>query len=863
MRAHKYFHYGQRAIVVALATQLGGFGPSAHAQLQAQIKVQPKVLWSATYSGYFTGYETSTALRAAINAAQEAALARCIAYEQATPPYSCGKLVITSVIPDVGWPSTPPLKYNGVETYWYAQGDSYYHQVMYPEWTLYTGSTPAVPIGFTRSLECPKTDGFGPAVTSLGNREYKLECIKYETPPQQCTPGAKGKAAGSGAGGGVGNPISVIGGRKTEYHVDYVGGGGLLRLERRFRGQYQGWALPGQPELIDPNSSAPFSVQEPREFTTIDAATGAQVTYVKVLDFPVISSSTTGEVQRINADGSTVPYRTDANNTFPVGTDGDSLQKVDPPTVQGATWRWRRASDETDEYGPDGKPRRMYWPDGKSLVYAYNGTNLASITDNFGRQITTTVDPENRLTRFWLPDGTSIAYDYTGDLLTRATFADGASKAFIYAEPANTANAWLRAPLTGTVDENGLRIGTYKYDSSGRAFSSEGANGVGKFVLKDWGTNIEVTPPVGDPYRVFYGDANGAKVVLSRSQPAGAGCTASSSSLAYDASGNVTNVLDFSSRRTCYAYDLTRNIETVRVEGTGGVGCTGLTAAGSTLPAGSRKVNTQWHPDWRMESKVAEPGRMTTYVYNGQPDPFNANAIAGCAPVTALLPDGKPIAVLCRQVEQATTDANGSLGFSAALQAGVANREQKWTYNQYGQVLTHDGPRTDVVDITTYAYYTDTAFTGSGSAAVGHTIGDLQSVTNAAGKVTQYTKYDKHGQLLESVDPNGVVSSFSYDLRQRLLSSTTGGQTTTYTYDPAGQLKRITRPDASYVGYEYDSAHRQTAVFDNLGNRIEYTLDNAGNRTAENVKDTSGALRRQLARSIDALGRVQQTRGRE
>ena len=37
--------------------------------------------------------------------------------------------------------------------------------------------------------------------------------------------------------------------------------------------------------------------------------------------------------------------------------------------------------------------------------------------------------------------------------------------------------------------------------------------------------------------------------------------------------------------------------------------------------------------------------------------------------VIAPLPDGKPIAVLCRQVEQATTDTNGSAGFSATAQA--------------------------------------------------------------------------------------------------------------------------------------------------------------------------------------------------
>jgi len=35
--------------------------------------------------------------------------------------------------------------------------------------------------------------------------------------------------------------------------------------------------------------------------------------------------------------------------------------------------------------------------------------------------------------------------------------------------------------------------------------------------------------------------------------------------------------------------------------------------------------------------------------------------------------------------------------------------------------------------------------------------------------VTQYTKYNKHGQLLESLDPNGVLTVNTYDLRQRLL----------------------------------------------------------------------------------------------
>jgi YD repeat-containing protein len=103
----------------------------------------------------------------------------------------------------------------------------------------------------------------------------------------------------------------------------------------------------------------------------------------------------------------------------------------------------------------------------------------------------------------------------------------------------------------------------------------------------------------------------------------------------------------------------------------------------------------------------------------------------------------------------------------------------------------------------------------------------------------------------------------TYDLRQRLLSSSVGGQTTSYSYDAAGQLKKVTLPDSSWVGYDYDDAHRQVAVYDNKGNRTEYVLDNAGNRTGETTKDPGGNLKRQLSRSIDALGRVQQTTGRE
>ena len=52
--------------------------------------------------------------------------------------------------------------------------------------------------------------------------------------------------------------------------------------------------------------------------------------------------------------------------------------------------------------------------------------------------------------------------------------------------------------------------------------------------------------------------------------------------------------------------------------------------------------------------------------------------------------------------------------------------------------------------------------------------------------------------------------------------------------------------DGSWLEYTWDDARRLTAVENNLGERIEYTLDAQGNRTAEAVRDSTGTLRVRL-----------------
>lgn len=488
---------------------------------------------------------------------------------------------------------------------------------------------------------------------------------------------------------------------------------------------------------------------------------------------------------------------------------------------------------------------------------------LIEVLSSTGRSLRIDRDGAGRVTQIQTSGANdAIRYVYGFYSLDTVTYADGGRRRYFYNEPAYTTNTGPDVQLTGisdlAADGQEHRFAIYRYDDLGRVTSTEHAGGVERkdYTYDSPFAQTSITDEVGQVRTRTFTGVNGVVRLASQSQPAGAGCAASTSGQTYDTNGNVASTDDFNGTRSCFANDLNRNLETARVEGLSTTqACGTVIVANAALPANSRKTSTQWHPDWKLATKVASPGRITTSVYNGQPDPFNGNAVASCAPTTALLPDGKPIVVLCKQVEQSTTDADGHLGFSASLQSGVANRVSTWSYDALGQVLTAKRPRTDLNGTTTSAYYTDTT--------ADHTLGDLKTVTNAAGKVTTFNKYNKQGKVLQSTDPNGVVTLYTYDGRQRLLTSTVGSEATTYTYDPLGQLVQVTQVDGSWTAYEYDDAHRQTVVKDNLGNRIEYQLDNAGRQTGESVKDPTGSLKRSLARVMDALGRAQQSTGRE
>ncbi len=456
---------------------------------------------------------------------------------------------------------------------------------------------------------------------------------------------------------------------------------------------------------------------------------------------------------------------------------------------------------------------------------------LLCVTDAFGRQMNFAYDSNRRLIKMADPSGGTYSYSYdnlTSNNLVSVTYPDTHSKTYVYNESANTSGANLPNALTGIIDENNTRYATYQYDASGKAISTGHANGADLYKLayttdaSGKPVSTTVTDPLGTARTHNFTTILGVVKSTGQSQPGGSGCGPASSATTYDANGNVASRADFNGHQTCYAYDLTRNLETARVEGLAtGASCPAdiatYTPAANTA---ERKILTEWHATFRLPVKITEAGRETSTVY----------------------------------------DSRGNVT-STTLKDTASNATRTWStaYTYHATVpgvlvqKVEDGPRTDVADLTTTDYYAPDA-----SCVGGHfgCRGQIQKITNALGHVTQFTQYNAHGQVLEMVDANATTTLFTYDSRQRLTSRSLDGKTTTYGYTPWGGLAQVSYPDASSISYGYDPAHRLTSIADSAGRQVSYTLDAMGNRIQETYTNPDASQARELHRVFDALGRL-------
>lgn len=114
--------------------------------------------------------------------------------------------------------------------------------------------------------------------------------------------------------------------------------------------------------------------------------------------------------------------------------------------------------------------------------------------------------------------------------------------------------------------------------------------------------------------------------------------------------------------------------------------------------------------------------------------------------------------------------------------------------------------------------------------------GDLLSTTNGDGYTTKY-HYDGHGNRISMVDPDGHETKWTYDSTHDVETTTTpDGETTTIKRDSHGNPKVIERPAPSgpqVTSYEYNEHGQPISMTDPLGHVWKYEYNEAGDRTAE------------------------------
>ncbi len=500
-------------------------------------------------------------------------------------------------------------------------------------------------------------------------------------------------------------------------------------------------------------------------------------------------------------DGRLVQFTNQGGSWVNESSGGDSLVELTDGSGVTTGWQYTTADNIVETYDAVGKLTAITNHADLNQTLSYDGSgNLRTVSDHFGRTLTFAYDTQNHLSTMTDPAGGTYTYSYdANDNLASVSYPDGKMRTYVYNEPANTLGADLPHSITGIIDENNNRFAVYGYDAQGRAISTEHAGGAQQATLAyNTDGSTTVTDALGTVRTYAFQTINGINKNTGISQPCAMCGGSAAQNITYDTNGNIASKTDFNGVVTTYGYDLIRNLETSRTEASG-------------TPQ-ARTITTQWHPKFRFPTLITEPGKTTAYTYDN---------------TTGLL------------LKKTITDT-------------MLNISRSWgyTYNAQNLLESVDGPRTDVNDVTAYAYDAQ---------------GNVTTITNALGQITQITGYDANGHPLTIVDPNGLTTTLTYAprgwLTSRAVSDGTSTETTTYDYDGVGQLTKVTLPDNSYISYIYDAAHRLTGIADSLGNHVSYTLDAMGNRTAENIYDTSNTLTQTRSHVYNALNRLAQDIG--
>jgi RHS repeat-associated protein len=540
------------------------------------------------------------------------------------------------------------------------------------------------------------------------------------------------------------------------------------------------------------------------------------------LSLQVAQTYPTLRIKIIDADGTALYFRqvflTNGTSSF----FGESGVKDKLIKLASGEYKLRRKKDNlTYLFGTNGKLTQVSDPNGNTLTLTYTSGLVTQVTNNFGKTLTIQYN-SSRISSITDPKNQSITYTYTSSNLTSVAYPD--SQSISYAYDANHR-------LTDKYDTSSNLIGHWHYNTNGKVDTYY------RF-LKDSvpQERIDFSYTTSEPRTItltrstgtttYTGAINDGIRVITGIEGCGATCGGDTNkTFTYDQWVNLTDSTSISgaqSYTTHYSYDEPANFwDRVGevVEKTEAVGFPEERATGYTY---THRTDDPFLLTQSTETKVSVLASGQNKVTTTNYDSYGR--------ITSRTEAGYVL------VNSVPTQRTYTTGFQ---------------YNSLGQLTQINGPRTDVSDVTTLAYYANDSGQGNNRA-------QLMTVTDALGHITQYTNYDANGNVGTITDPNGVVTQLTYDQRNRIKTVTNQSTSavTEYFYDARGNISYIIPPEGNRVDFAYNLADRVTQITDNLGNKIQYEYDVEGNRTGEDIFDPQQNLKKSLDFTFDAYNRL-------
>ncbi|MBL8342739.1 MAG: RHS repeat protein [Rubrivivax sp.] len=497
----------------------------------------------------------------------------------------------------------------------------------------------------------------------------------------------------------------------------------------------------------------------------------------------------------IRDDASQRIYWSGGSGTWLAQTSGDRNSLTEQRDVTGARTGFQYklwADDSVEHYDPTGRLLRVVQRNGwtNTLTYSDAATPasiaprpglLISVRNHFGRELRFTYDAAGRLAELLPPGAMSgtapgsaaspIRYVHnepTGlgsgvpalNQPTSVVWQDGHVRRYHYE------NTQFPQWLTGRTDEQGVRIGSYTYNTSGQLVRSAGPNGLNVVDFAYGGNTTQVTDhsgaaPVTSVYT--YEAVAGAVRPVSVSAPCSQ-CSSTSARTAYTSAGDVARRVEHDGRITFHAYDA-KGRETERATYPAAYN------TATTRPAlnlAQRVVSTRWHSTWNLPTQVAEPQKSTAYTYG------TGGRLTG-------------------ESWTATTDATGAAKFGA--------RKTGTTYaTGYGYAAS--GFTTSAVERETPEGAPAPVETARRSYTF-DALGNVQITRDGSSMVLgRAGSYDASGRLLRETDVIGYVDR-TYSPRGLIVRQSTESETIDFTYDGRGKLNSVLSSNGGRFDFLY------------------------------------------------------------